>query len=93
MKRRTTLTLDEDVADKLERQAERGGVSFRDVVNAALRSGLAAQDAGARKRPPFRVQTFSSPFRRGIDPMKLNQLSDDLEVDRAMERLDSGPQK
>ncbi len=84
---RTTLTLDDDLADKLKRQAERRGISFKEVVNAALRNGLAAQDAGPRKRP-FRVQVFASPFRRGIDPVKLNQLSDELEVEHAMDRLD-----
>jgi hypothetical protein len=83
---RTTLTLDDDVADKLKRQAERRGVSFKEVVNAALRNGLAARDAGVRKRA-YRVQVFASPFRRGIDPMKLNQLSDELEVEHAMDRL------
>ena len=84
---RTTLTLDDDVEDKLKRQAERRGVSFKEMVNSALRNGLAARDAGIRKRT-YEVQVFSSPFRRGIDPMKLNQLSDDLEVDHAMERLE-----
>lgn len=83
---RTTLTLDEDVADKLKRQAERRGVSFKDVVNAALRTGLAARDAGVRKRA-YRVQVFDSPLCRGIDPMKLNQLSDELEVEHEMQRL------
>jgi hypothetical protein len=83
---RTTLTIDDDLADKLKRQAERRGVSFKDLVNAALRSGLVARDAGTRKRA-YQVQVFTSPFRRGIDPMKLNQLSDELEVERELERL------
>jgi hypothetical protein len=83
---RTTLTLDDDIADKLKRQAERRGVSFKDVVNAALRTGLAARDASVRKRP-YQVQVFDSPLCRGIDPMKLNQLSDELEVDHEMRRL------
>lgn len=89
---RTTLTLDEDLADKLKRQAERRGVSFKDVVNAALRSGLVARDAGVRKRP-YQVQVFDSPLCRGIDPMKLNQLSDEIEVDHELQRLvkDRGP--
>lgn len=84
---RTTLTIDDDIADKLKRQAERRGVSFKEIVNAALRSGLVARDAGPSKRA-YQVQVFSSPFRRGIDPMKLNQLSDELEVEHEMKRLE-----
>jgi hypothetical protein len=38
---RTTLTLDDDVAAKLKSVARRTGRAFRDVVNDALRRGLA----------------------------------------------------
>jgi len=38
---RTTLTLDEDVAAKLRAEARRSGRPFREVVNEALRRGLA----------------------------------------------------
>lgn len=37
---RTTLTLDDDVAIELERVREERKVSFKEVVNTALRSGL-----------------------------------------------------
>lgn len=37
---RTTLTLDEDVAEKLRAEARRSGRSFREVVNEAIRRGL-----------------------------------------------------
>ena len=40
MKTRTTLTLDDDVAARLEQLKREGKGSFRDVVNAALRAGL-----------------------------------------------------
>lgn len=52
---RTTLTLDDDVAAKLQKASRRTGRSFRDVVNEALRRGLADQPAPARV--PFRVKT------------------------------------
>jgi hypothetical protein len=78
---RTTLTLDEDVADKLKREAERRGVSFKYVVNEALRNGLAAREGSVPRTRAYRVQVFGSPFRRGIDPMKLNQLSDEVELE------------
>ena len=82
---RTTLTLDDDVADKLKRLAEQRRVPFRSVVNELLRRALAGQ--GTRRRPePFRVETFTSAFRPGVDPVKLNELSDELEAQHALER-------
>jgi hypothetical protein len=51
---RTTLTLDEDVAAKLKAEARRAGRSFRDVVNEALRRGLASRPVG--RREPLTLQ-------------------------------------
>ena len=51
---RTTLTLDEDVAAKLQAAARRSGRPFREVVNEALRRGLAARRTAA-SRAPFKV--------------------------------------
>jgi hypothetical protein len=50
---RTTLTLAEDVAAKLRAEARRSGRSFKDVVNEALRRGLA--EKSTRSLPPFRA--------------------------------------
>jgi hypothetical protein len=49
---RTTLSLDEDVARLLERARKRRGVSLKELVNEALREGLARLDAprAPRKR-------------------------------------------
>ena len=41
---RTTLSLDDDVAAQLEQLRARGGRSFRQLVNEALRVGLAHLD-------------------------------------------------
>jgi hypothetical protein len=51
---RTTLTLDEDVAVKLQAEARRSGRSFKDTVNDMLRRGLATRRAGMSSAP-FRV--------------------------------------
>ncbi len=76
---RTTLTLDDDVADRLKRLAEQRRIPFRQVVNELLRRALSGQ--GPRRRPePFQVETFTSPFRPGVDPLKLNELADELEA-------------
>jgi hypothetical protein len=49
-------------------------------VNDTLRRGLSAQEPRRPRARRFKVETFASPFRPGIDPLRLNQLLDDLEV-------------
>ena len=83
---RTTLTLDDDLAEKLKDLAARQKRSFKEIVNEMLRRGIGAQErSDAPKR--FRVATFRSAFRPGVDPMKLNQLSDEIEVQQAADRI------
>jgi hypothetical protein len=82
---RTTLTLDDDVAVKLRELAHRRRLPFKEVVNSVLRRGLAAQDSRGESRLPFRVDVFRSRFRPGVDPLKLNQLNDELEARRFAE--------
>jgi len=69
---RITLTLDDDVAAKLRDLAHRRKRPFKQVVNEVLRRGLAAQAPRSVARP-FRVESFHSTFRPGVDPLKLNQ--------------------
>ncbi|PZN47981.1 MAG: DUF2191 domain-containing protein [Proteobacteria bacterium] len=52
---RTTLTLDDDIAAKLQSASRRTGKSFRDVVNETLRRGLAPAPSPPREH--FRVKT------------------------------------
>jgi len=79
---RTTLTLDDDLAAKLKEFAHRRGISFKEAVNTTLRRGLTAPASRDRRGKPFLVRTFSRSFRPGVDPMKLNQLADELEARR-----------
>jgi predicted CopG family antitoxin len=79
---RTTLTIDDDVAAKLQELAHSGRTSFKAVVNAVLRRGLAAQELSPGEDEPYEVAVFRSDFRPGVDPLKLNQLVDELEVRR-----------
>jgi hypothetical protein len=51
---RTTLTLDDDLAAKLQSLSRRSGRAFREVVNDVLRRGLARLPATSA-REPFRV--------------------------------------
>lgn len=55
MMMRTTLTLDDDVAAKLQQASRRTGRSFRDVVNETLRRGLQQQSMVVKTS--FRVHT------------------------------------
>jgi len=52
---RTTLTLDDDVAARLQAEARRSGRSFKTVVNEHLRSAL-AQRSVPQLRPAFQVE-------------------------------------
>jgi predicted nucleic acid-binding protein len=53
---RTTLTLDDDVAVRLEREVRKRGDSFKAVVNDLLRAGLEAAAAKKRKTRAFRTE-------------------------------------
>ncbi len=56
---RTTITLDSDVAAKLERAARERGISFKEAVNSALRRGFEAELQRAERRP-FEVRRFDT---------------------------------
>ena len=79
---RTTLTLDDDLAATLKEHAHRRGITSKEAVNSALRRGVAGPLSSARRPKRFRVRTFRSAFRPGVDPLKLNQLADELEARR-----------
>jgi hypothetical protein len=79
---RTTLTLDDDLAARLREIAHRKGISFPEALNSVLRRGLSHPECSGRRTEPFRVRTFRSAFRPGVDPLRLNRLPDDLEAGR-----------
>ncbi|MFP4282079.1 MAG: CopG family transcriptional regulator [Opitutales bacterium] len=81
---RTTLTLDPDVAEQIRKAGLSGKRSQKEIINDALRRGLRSDSGGAQPKP-FRVKTFASPFRAGIDTTKLNQLVDELEIEAQLE--------
>ena len=72
---RTTLTLDDDLAVMLRQEAEASGRPFRDVVNQALRRGM----AGA---PEHTVVDLPQPVPMGpplMDLTKALSLADELD--------------
>jgi hypothetical protein len=81
---RTTLTLDDDLAESLNRTARLTGRSFKAVVNEAIRRGLSLGDAPlGNGREPFVVEPQACGLMPGIDPLRLNQLVDELELGRS----------
>jgi hypothetical protein len=87
---RTTLTLDDDLAALLKERARQLGVSFKVMVNKAIRAGLSAE-AQLPKAPPPRVEPHSFGFRPGIDLDKLGQLADELEAEEFTDKLGRRP--
>lgn len=77
MSTRTTLTLDDDVAAALQREARRRGSSFRAVVNDAIRAGLEAQ--ASKVAVPFKVKAHNLGLREGIEIDSISELIDRLE--------------
>lgn len=79
MSRRTTLSLDDDVAAKVDREVRRTGRPYRTVVNDALRRGLESP------RPllePYRVDARPMGLREGIEIDDIEGLLDLLDDPR-----------
>jgi len=79
---RTTLTIHDDVARELHRLERITQRTLKELVNDLLRRGLAAGERPLPKQSRFVVEAKASGFRRGIDPLKLNQLVDEIETGR-----------
>ena len=76
---RTTLTLDEDVAAKLQSESRRSGRSFREVVNETLRRGL-TEHAATTPLEPFRVVTRDmGELKPGVSLDNISELLEQIE--------------
>lgn len=85
---RTTLTLEPDVAQMVQEEAHRLRKPFKQVVNEAIRRGLAP--GGRTVSGRFRVQPHKTALRAGIDPHAFNRLADELEEEAAIRTLRAG---
>lgn len=81
---RTTVTLDPDVEALLRKAVRERGVPFKQVLNAAIRDGLAS----ARRKPAkrFKQPTFDMgrPF---VDLTKASSLAAELEDADTLKRI------
>ncbi len=76
---RTTLTLEDDLADRLAQIARETQQPFKTVVNETLRRGLAEH---APSVPAFDYQPHAGSLRPGIDERRLNELAWQLDDER-----------
>ncbi len=72
---RTTITLDADVAQKLQEEARKTGRPFKQVVNEFLRLGFTVKRPGKHERLVVR----DVGFRLGVDFTSASELIDRLE--------------
>jgi hypothetical protein len=81
---RTTVTLDDDVAAKLKQTARERGVSFKAVLNDAVRDGLNGQARSARR---YRMPTYRMDVRKGVNLDKALRLAGELEDEEIVRKL------
>jgi len=63
---RTTVTLDDDVIERVRAESKSRGTSFRETLNELLRIGLVTRASQAESKP-FRVKAHHSGFRPGLN--------------------------
>jgi Ribbon-helix-helix protein, copG family len=73
---RTTLTLDDDVAAELKREARKTGRPFKELVNDAIRAGM-------------RVRNRPAPRRYVVKPVSLGGVAAGVDLDRALRLADA----
>ena len=63
---RTTVTLDEDVLERVKQESRTRGASFRDTLNDLVREALLKREKP--ERPRFKIEPFSlGPPRPGVN--------------------------
>ena len=82
---RTTVTLDPDVEALIERTMRERGLTFKQAVNEAIRSGLAP-----RPRVPFTQRTFDLGFRPDIPYDKALRIAGELEDQELLRKAAAG---
>lgn len=82
---RTTLTIDDDVAVRIDERRRRDGQSLKQVVNLLLREGLRS-DRRTPAAKEYRTKPHPLAMRPGFDALRLNQLVDELEIDTHREQ-------
>ena len=80
MRTRTTVTLDDDVLERVKRESHARGTSFRETLNELLRAALLNAHAPVR-RSGFRVKPVHMGYRSGLNYDSVPSLLDYAEGD------------
>ena len=75
---RTTLTLDQDVVEKLKAEMRRSRRSFKETVNESLRRGL-SERRQVKALKPFKVNARALGLRSGLNYDNVGELLEHLE--------------
>jgi hypothetical protein len=81
---RTTVTLDPDVAAKLKQVARQRGVSFKEALNASVRSGLRS----AESPQPYRVPTRRLGVKPGVNLDHALRIAAEMEDAETLRKLE-----
>jgi len=82
---RTTLTIEPEVARRIESEIRRTRKTLKAVINDALKAGLGLSKE-AEAPAPYEVQTFDMGIQPGFDIDRANQFYDELEVEAYLEK-------
>lgn len=77
---KTTIILDKDVEQRLKEAMHRQGKNFRETLNDALRRGLELSQQS------FEVKSRPLRLRQGLDPARLSEIDDDLEIEEFLRK-------
>lgn len=77
---RTALTIDEDLAVRVQDLRRRHGYSLKQVIIRLLREGLRSRQQPPDGKP-YRTKTHKLGLRSGFDAGGFNQLVDELEAE------------
>lgn len=78
MPTRTTITLEDDVREKLEAEVRKSGKSFKETVNETLRLGLVSRQKISTNKP-FKIQAKDLGLKPGYSYDKVWELLEEIE--------------
>lgn len=83
---RSTVTLDEDIAQQIKILMAERGAGFKETINDLLRRGLQATSTSE----PYEAPTFRSGVRQGVDLSKALSMAARLEDDEFVRKVELG---
>lgn len=80
---RTTITIREDLARRLQDEMNARGTSFRRTLESVLERGFEQSSSPSKK--DFHIEPHPMGLKAGIDPVRLDDLDTDQEVERFLD--------